>query len=83
MVTQYVDGEEAKEFHNMVKNMPEEIFNSYCDNFFVAIKRKDKVAMFRALAIFDEMDAHNLGTDSMKRRLKRVRESTHEVAYNI
>ena len=83
MVTQFVDGDEAEEFHKHVKSLTEDEFNVICDNFFTAIKKKDKVGMFGALTIFDEMDNYNLGTDDMKRRLKRVRESTHEVSYKI
>ena len=82
-VTQFADGEEAEKFHKYVKKLTDEQFNMICVNFFIAIEKKDKINMFRALTIFDEMDAHNLGTENIKRRLKRVREATHEISYNI
>ena len=83
MVEQYVDGEEAENFHDYVRNLSEGEFDKICEDFFKAIKNKDKFEMFKALTIFDEMDNHRLGTDSMQRRLMRVRESTHEVSYKI
>ena len=83
MVTQYVDSDEAEKFHEFVKTMPEEVFNLMCEDFFEAIKKEDKVEMFKALTIFDEMDNYSLGTPSMKRRLMRVRESTHEISYTM
>ena len=83
MVTQFVDSDEAKKFYEYVKNMSEEVFENICDDFFKAIEEKDKYQMFKALTIFDEMDNYDLGTESMKRRLKRVRESTHEISYKI
>lgn len=83
MVTQYCDSEEAEKFHEMVKNLTEERFNLICEMFFNAIKVKNKVKMFEALTIFDEMDNHDLGTPAMKRRLMRVREATHEISYKI
>lgn len=85
MVTQYVDGEEAEAFHKMVKNMKDYEFDILCNNFEKEIKKKkpDKVKMFKALTIFDEMDNYDLGNDLMKARLKEVRESTHEIPYKI
>ena len=83
MVEQYVDSDEGEKFHDYVRNLSEEEFDKICEDFFIAIEKKDKVDMFKALTIFDEMDNYNLGTDYMQRRLMRVRESTHEVSYNI
>ncbi len=81
MVTQYVDSDEAEVFHEFVKGLTEEEFNEICNNFFKAIDNKDKIEMFKALTIFDEMDNYSLGNETMKRRLMRVRESTHEISY--
>lgn len=81
MVTQYVDSDEAEKFHKYVKNITEKEFNEICDNYFEAINKKDKVGQFKALTIFDEMDNYSIGTEGMKRRLMRVRTSTHELAY--
>ena len=83
MVRQYVDSDEAEVFHEFVKNLTEDDFNIICEDFFKAIEDKDKVAMFKALTIFDEMDNYNLGSDDMKRRLMRLRKETHEVSYKI
>ena len=82
-VTQYVDSDEAEEFHNYVKHLSEEEFNEICDEFFEAIKNKDLGIMHKALAVFDEMDNYSLGTENMRRRLLRIREATHEEAYKI
>ena len=59
MVTQFVDEKEAENFHEYVKEISEEIFDLMCDNFFDAIKNEDKIRMFKALSIFDEMDNNN------------------------
>lgn len=83
MVEQYVDGDEGEKFHDYVRNLSEDEFDKICEDFFIAIEKKDKVDMFKALIIFDEMDNYNLGTDYMQRRLMRVRESTHEVSYKM
>lgn len=82
-VTQFVDGDEAQKFHEFVKDMKEEQFDKICDNYFIAIKKKDKVGQHYALTIFDEMDTYSLGTDAMKRRLMRVRKKTHKESYKI
>ncbi|KKN59807.1 hypothetical protein LCGC14_0538050 [marine sediment metagenome] len=83
MVTRFINCDQADAFHNYVRNMKEEVFNVFCEMFFLAIKVKDKVEMFKALTIFDEMDNYNLGNPSMRRRLKRIREATHEVSYQF
>lgn len=83
MVTQYVNSDEAESFHEFVEKITEDEFNIICEDFFQAIEKKDKIGMFKALTIFDEMDNYSLGTENMKRRLMRVRESTHEVSYKI
>ena len=82
-VTQFVDRDEAEKFHEWVKNMSEDVFNLHCEDFYQAIELNDKTMMFTALTIFDEMDNYNLGTPAMKRRLKKIRESTHEISYEI
>ena len=83
MCTQYVDSDEGEKFHEFVKNLTEDEFNEICDNFFEAIKGEDKIEMFKALTIFDEMDNYSLGNENMKRRLLRVRISTHEISYKL
>ncbi len=82
-VTQVVNCDQADSFYDFVKTMPEEVFEKMCDEFYKAIEDKDKVAMFRALTIFDEMDQHDLGTDAMKRRLMRVRKKTQKESYQF
>lgn len=83
LTIQFVESEQADKFQEFVTTYTEEEFDKLCNNFFKAIKNKDKYNMFLALSIFDEMDNYNLGTPSMKRRLKRVREATHEISYNM
>lgn len=83
MVTEYVDSDEAEKFHKYVENITELGFNVFCEDFFDALKKKDKVEIFKALTIFDEMDNYSIGTPAMKRRLMRVREATHDAWYKI
>ncbi len=82
-VEQYVESSEGKKFNDFVKNLSEEKFNNICDEFFVAIRNKDLVRMHKALAVFDEMDNYEFGTDSMKRRLLRIRSVTESKSYEI
>ena len=82
-VTQYVDCEEAEKFHEYIKNLSEEEFNKICNEFFEAIENEDLSKMHEALAVFDEMDNYNLGTEDMKKRLLRVRKSTESASYEI
>lgn len=83
VVVQYCDGDEGEVFFKMVENMIPERFDEICDEFFQAIKNKDLIAMHEGLAVFNEMDEYDLGTEDMKRRLKRIRESTQEEAYKL
>ena len=84
VTTQYYDVDEGEEFHRCVKEdlQKEGWFDELCEYFFEVIKNKDKVAMFRGLAIFNEIEEHlEIATEDQLRRLKRVRESTHEEIY--
>ena len=83
---QWIDADEGEEFYEMVKiicvDEGEYSFDYYCDEYLQAIKRKDKVKQFECLAIFNEIDEHpEIATEDQLRRLKRVRESTHEDIY--
>lgn len=83
IMEQYVESKEGEKFHNFVKNISEEEFNSICDEFLKALNQKDLAKMHKALAVFDEMDNYNFGTDVMKRRLLRIRTSTEAESYNL
>ncbi|MGR3175083.1 MAG: hypothetical protein ACUZ8N_10845 [Candidatus Scalindua sp.] len=81
--TQYYDEEEGEVFYEMVKILCKDlILNLWFENYLIAIKEKDKVEQFKALSIFNEIDEHpELATNDQLRRLKRIRESTHEDIY--
>lgn len=83
IATQYVSKEEGEDFYNLVENMDEEQFNNICNDFLKAIKEKDLTKMHVGLTVFDEMDEHDLGTDEMKKKLMKIRESTHEESYKF
>ena len=80
---QYCDSDEGEIFFEMVENMIPERFDEVCDEFFKAVKNKDLISMHEGLAIFNEMDEYDLGTGDMKRRLKRIRESTQDESYKL
>lgn len=83
-VTQWVDADEAEEFYNdVIKWLQiENWFDELCGDYFKAIKSGNKIRMFECLAIFNEMDEHpEIANEDQLRRLKRVRESTHEEIY--
>ncbi len=81
VTTQWVDSGEAEVFFERVKKMD---FNKVFENYFKALKVKDKVWIFECLAIFNEIDEHpNIANDDIHRRLKRVRESSHEEIYKL
>lgn len=83
--TQWVDVDEGELFHKNVKewckdNSIEKTF----DLIFKAIREKDKVRIFECLAIFNEIDEHpEIATEDQLRRLKRIRETTHEEIYKL
>lgn len=82
--TQYYDEEEGEKFFEWVESnmISDEWFDSWCEIFFHGIKIKEKVEQFEALAIFNEIDEHpEIATEDQLRRLKRLRESTHEEIY--
>ena len=81
MTEQWVDSEEAEEFFNKVKKLD---FDKVFDDYFNAIEKKDKIKIFECLAVFNELDEHpEIANAEINRRLKRVRESTHEVIYKL
>ncbi len=81
---QWVDADEGEEFHNELKENLKKgwFFPQLFKDYFEAIKNKDKVRMFMGLMIFNEIDEHSeIATEDQLRRLKRVRELTHEEIY--
>ncbi len=84
VTTQYYDVDEGEIFYLWVQEMLDYDgwFEKNIEDYFIAIKLKDKVTIFRGLAIFNEIDEHlEIATEDQLRRLKRVRESTHEDIY--
>ena len=62
----------------------EENFDKLCEDFFDLIEEKHKIQakMLPALIIFDEIDNYPyIANDNIKRRLMRVRTTTHEEQY--
>ncbi len=82
---QWIDSDEGEKFHDWLKKCLRDVsiwFEAICDNYFLSLKEKDKVKQFECLAIFNEIDEHpEIATEDQLRRLKRVRESTHEEIY--
>ena len=79
--TQWVDSEEAEEFFNKIKSMD---FNKVMDDYFIALEKKNKVKIFECLAVFNEIDEHpEIADEDILRRLKRLRETTHEEIYKL
>ena len=85
MVNQWVDIDEYEDFFKFLKlTLTTDSFDELCEKFFYSITIEDKVQMFKTLAIFHEIDEHpEIANDDILRRLKRVREETHEVIYNL
>ena len=82
--TQYYNEQEGEIFYNLMKKSMKinDWFDVICENYFQAIKKKDKVKHFECLAIFNEIDENpEIATEDQLRRLKRLRESTHEEIY--
>ena len=82
--TQYYDEEEGENFYDWVEvRMKEELwFNDLCEDYFKAIKLNNLIAKFECIVIFTEIDEHpEIATEDQLRRLKRLRESTHEEIY--
>ena len=84
-VIQFVNCKEADEFYNTVDSLKNNEFEIICNNFLKEIKKQNpnKIKMFYALTVFDEMDNYNLGTLKMKKLLLKIREETHEISYKI
>lgn len=80
---QYVEVEEGEEFNEYVKKLTPEQFDTIVRDFYLAIENKDLVRMHCGLAIFDEMDTFNFGTEDMKRRLMRIRQNTEAESYKF
>ncbi len=85
-VEQWIDADEGEAFFQHVKRMLKKNwwFNLTCELHFKSLKYKDKVQTYKCLAIFNEIDEHpEIATEDQLRRLKRIRESTHEEIYKM
>ena len=80
---QWIDFDEGEKFHNQLKKtIKEKGLDEVFENYFEALKENDKISIFMCLAFFNEIDEHpEIATEDQLRRLKRVRESTHEDIY--
>ena len=79
--TQWLDYEESEKLHKKIKKMD---FDKVFEKYFKAIGDEDLVKQFECLAVFDELDNHpEIANEDILRRLKRVRENTHEAIYNL
>ena len=79
-----------KEYGNLVHDKicefleKDENFNDLCDDFVDLIMQKQEIQakMLPALFIFDEIDNYpEIASEYIKRRLMRIRTSTHEESY--
>lgn len=86
------DNKEIIEFEKALEEyLDEELFDKMCDRFFELIelsKTKDnfeiEIKCMPILTIFDEISKYpEWANESMMRRLKRIRKSTHEFIYNL
>ena len=83
---QWIDADEGEKFFKFVTWMCKDKIHldKIFEDFFEIIKKKDKIEMFESLAIFNEIDEHpEIATEDQLRRLKRIRESTHEEIYKM
>ena len=85
-VTMSYEKEEGNKVHEAICKFLEvdEHFDELCDNFVWLIMKKHEIQaeMMVALIIFDEIDNYpEIASDYIKRRLMRIRTSTHEEAY--
>ncbi len=84
-VTISYEKEEGEKVHEAIKDfLTDEHFDELCDNFVWLIMKKQELQaeMMVALIIFDEIDNFpEIANDYIKRRLLRIRESTHEESY--
>ena len=83
-LTLFIDKQEGEEFYESVKLLTEDELHSIFDEFLESTENKNLQRMHKGLAIFDLLDNYpELASTSVFLRLKRIRESTHEEAYNI
>lgn len=84
-VTVYYEEKEGDEVHQRIKELlTDDWFDEICDDFIDLILQKREIAakMMPALIIFDEIDNYpEIASDYIKRRLMRIRTSTHEESY--
>ncbi len=85
-VNVFYEKEEGDVVHEKIREFLEEDdnFDKLCDDFVDLIGQKHKInaKMMCALIIFDEIDNYPyMASDYIKRRLMRLRTSTHEESY--
>ena len=85
-VTISYEKEEGNKVHDAIKEFLkiDERFDELVENFVYLIAKKQEIQaeMMVALIIFDEIDKYpEIASSEVKRRLMRIRESTHEESY--
>ena len=84
-VTMSYEEQEGELVHEAIKEfLTDEHFDKLCEDFVKLIMKKQEIQtlMLPALIIFDEIDRYPyLANDYIKRRLMRIRTSTHEESY--
>lgn len=94
-VTLYYDEDEGEIFHEVLtQKLTDDFFDNLIGEYYVILETMentdDQEQLFKLvcklwpiLTIFDEMDNFQLGNESIKRRLLKVREKTHFKVYDL
>ena len=95
VIIYYNEPEGLLVFNKIKELLTDEFFDNICDNFYELVEEIDSTTniadifrlgtmMIPALIVFDEIDnCSEIATPYIKRRLKRIRESTHEKSYDL
>ena len=96
LIQLYYNLKEGNEFHNVLKQkLTEDLFDNLSNNFFELIEESEKInshnELFKimikswpAFTIFDEISKYpEFATESMIRRLRRIRTSTESFSYEL
>lgn len=81
----FYEEEEGNKIHEAIKeHLTDDWFDKICDDFIELILQKQEIEskMMPILIIFDEIDNYpEIASDYVKKRLMRIRTSTHEEIY--
>lgn len=94
-VTLYYDEDEGAMFHKVLKQkLTDDFFDNLVGEYYTILEKMENTDaqeqlfelacnLWPILTIFDEMDNFQLGNESIKRRLLKVREKTHFKVYDL